>query len=206
MGIRLARLATGVALVAALVGLAAAGAALPARNLLQNPGAERFVGGQLPGWTLKDGFTALPYGADGGFPTVADGRKLGGGKYFFTGGVTARSTATQVVGVSGQATAIDGGSAVATLSGLVGGYASQADWARVTATFLGASGKVLGAVRIGPVTPAQRNEATTLLARSASAKVPAGTRSIAVVIVAVRASGSWADGNVDNLSLTLRAG
>ena len=84
------------------------------------------------------------------------------------------STASQTVDVSGSAAAIDANSQAVSLSGDLGGYATQDDSMTVTATFLSASGGALGSLTIGPVTQADRNGQTTLLPRSGSGHLPAG--------------------------------
>ena len=85
----------------------------------------------LPGWTVESTFTAVQYGAPR-FLTAADSTALGGGVNFFAGGPGgALSAATQVVDVSGAAAEIDAGKVAATLSALLGGYATQTDYAAV---------------------------------------------------------------------------
>ena len=116
------------------------------------------------------------------------------------------SAATQVVDVSGAAAEIDAGKVAATLSALLGGYATQTDHAAVTATFLNAGGAPAGALRLPTVTPADRNSVTALVARTASGAVPAGTRQISVRIDAIRDEGSYNDGYIDNVSLVLGSG
>jgi hypothetical protein len=205
----------------ALVGLAAvalfaaapAGAAVPTGNLLVNPGADAGPGAAdavtqlpLPGWTVESTFTAVQYGSPGS-PTLADATALGGGANFFAGGPGgATSAATQVVDVSGAAAEIDAGKVAATLSALLGGYSGQTDHAAVTATFLNAAGAPAGAVGLPTVTSTDRNLTTTLIARTASGALPAGTRQIAVRIDAIRDQGSYNDGYIDNVSLVLGAG
>jgi hypothetical protein len=126
---------------------------------------------------------------------------------FFAGGPGgATSAATQVVDVSGAAAEIDAGKVGATLSALLGGYSTQTDHAAVTATFLNGAGAPAGAVGLPTVTPAQRNQVTALVARTASAAVPAGTRQISVRIDAIRDEGSYNDGYIDNVSLVLGPG
>lgn len=186
-------------------GSAAASSAGVPGNLVVNPGAEQLANGRLPGWVLKDGFTGIPY-TDDGTPGVGVAKAIGGGVNLFSGGVSARSTATQVIDVTSQAAAIDKGALTARLSAYVGGYASQPDWAKVYATFSSAAGKGLGAIAVGPVTPEQRKGETTLLYRAAALKVPPGTRSVTIAVVAVRGAGSWNDGDVDNIALTLGTG
>lgn len=200
-----------VAAVAVGVALAATPAAVSrpsAGNLLQNGDAEAGAGATgngvipPPGWSTTGAFTAGQYGATG-FPPAPPG----GGSNLFAGGPGQPvSTATQTVNVSSSAAAIDAGQMQATLAALLGGWESQEDSATVQATFLGESGGALGSFGIGPVTAGDRGGKSTLLPRSASAPVPAGTRSIRIVITARRSSGIYNDGYSDNVSLTLGPG
>ncbi len=64
-------------------------------------------------------------------------------------------------------------------------------------------GGVIASATLPAVTMAERQSVTNLLPRSASFAVPAGTRAIQVGITATRSSGSYNDGYVDNVSLTL---
>jgi hypothetical protein len=206
------RLLVGLAAVC-LFAAAPAGAAVPSGNLLVNPGAEAAPGATdsvaqlpLPGWTVESTFTAVQYGTPA-FLTLADSAALGGGVNFFAGGPGgATSAATQVVDVSGAAAEIDAGKVAATLSALLGGYSGQTDHAAVTATFLNAAGAPAGAVGLPTVTSTDRNLTTTLIARTASGALPAGTRQIAVRIDAIRDDGSYNDGYIDNVSLVLGPG
>jgi hypothetical protein len=192
---------------------ATAGAQVPSGNLLVNGDAEAVPGSSdgttvvpPPGWTTDGPFTEVAYGVPE-FLTAEDSASWGGGASFFAGGPdAATSSATQVVSVAGAAAQIDGGGVPATLSALLGGYLTQTDSATVTATFLNAAGAAVGTLAIGPVSPDDRRQATTLLARSASATVPAGTRSISVRIDATRSEGAFNDGYADNVSLTLGTG
>ena len=204
------RLVAGLA-AAALLAAAPAGAVVPGGNLLVNPGAEAGPGAPdssqqlpLPGWTVESTFTAVQYGTSG-FPTIPDSATLGGGVNFFAGGPGgALSAATQVVNLSGAAAEIDAGQVTATLSALLGGFATQTDNATVSATFLNAGGAPGGAIRLPTVNPGDRNSVTALVARSSSAPVPAATRQISVRIDAIRHEGSYNDGYIDNVSLVLR--
>jgi hypothetical protein len=199
-------------LVAGLVAAPSGLAAIPGGNLIVNPGAEAGPGSTdsstvsaPPGWTVESSFTAVAYGAPD-FLTTADSAALGGGANFFAGGPdSAASAATQVVDVSVAAPEIDAGKAGATLSALLGGFSSQTDRATVTATFLRADGAPLGTEVLAAVTPADRNSVTALVARSANATLPAGTRSISVRIDAIRDDGAYNDGYIDNVSLVLGA-
>jgi hypothetical protein len=206
------RIAAAIA-AAALLGLGGSGAAQTPANLLANPGAESGEGAPdadaqppVPDWETTASFTAVLYGAPQ-FPTPADSARLGGGAKFFAGGPGAAvSTATQVVDVSSQAAEIDAGRLQATLSALLGGFASQNDAATVSAVYRSAANAELGRTTIGPVTPADRNNQTSLQQRSAAAPVPPGTRSIQVVLTATRSEGTYNDGYLDNVSITLGPG
>jgi hypothetical protein len=146
-----------------LAAAAPAGAVVPSGNLVVNPGAEAAPGAAdastqlpLPGWTVESTFTAVQYGAPS-FLTAADGAALGGGVNFFAGGPGgATAAATQIIDVSGAAAEIDRGQVQATLSALLGGYATQTDYSAVGATYLKAGGVVAGALRLASVSPGDR--------------------------------------------------
>jgi hypothetical protein len=191
--------------------VAPAHAAVPAGNLLANPGAEAGAGAAdsstiipPPSWTTTGEFTAVKYETSG-FPSTAVSSQIGGGTNFFAGGNVATSTGEQVVNVSVAQPEIDAGRVSAALSAYLGGFSSQDDNARISMIFLAGNGATLGAPEIGPVTAADRGDQTTLLPRSTCGAVPAGTRSIKVVITGTRVSGSYNDGYADNVSLSLVA-
>ena len=140
------------------------------------------------------------------FLTSALAGQIGGGNTFFSGGRNAPlSTATQTIDVSGAAAEIDAGGVQAKLSAYLGGYTSQRDAGMVDATFLNATDAALGSVQVGPVGPADRQNKTTLVQRTASAEVPKGTTKIKVVLTSTRADGTYNDGYFDNISLELGA-
>jgi hypothetical protein len=207
------RLLAGLAALA-LLAAAPADATIPSGNLVVNPGAEAGPGAPddatqlpLPGWTVESTFTAVQYGATGGFPTASDSGGLGGGANFFAGGPGgAVGAATQVIDVSGAAPEIDGGKVSATLTALLGGFGTQEDSATVIATFLNGVGGPLGNVTLPPVAAADRNSSTGFVGRNATGAVPAGTRQISVRIQATRVEGSYNDGYIDNVALTLGSG
>ena len=190
--------------------LQAKSSALPAGNLVQNPGGEADVGAKdanttvaPQGWSTTGTFSAVQYGAPD-FLTTAFSAQIGGGNNFMSGGRNAPlSTATQTIDVSTAAPDIDAGGVQAKLSGYLGGYTSQKDSAMVDVTFLSATDAALGSLRIGPVTPADRQSKTTLVSRAATAAVPKGTTKIKVVLTSTRADGTYNDGYMDNISLTL---
>jgi hypothetical protein len=203
-------------LLTAAVVVPLAGAASAPVNLVGNSGAEAGLAASdssvvvrsIPGWHRTGKFDVVRYGTSG-FPTVSFGQGIHGGKNFFTGGpsdatVDPVSAVTQTVSVARSAVAIDAGTMRATLAGYLGGYSTQKDAATATATFLDGGGQKLKSIRIGPVTAAQRQNVTTLLARTAKAPVPAKTRSIELTIRAIRAEGGgYNDGYADNVALTL---
>ncbi len=208
-GIVVASLAT-----AALACAPLAGAAIPQGNLVQNPGAEQPAApaseaeqAAPTGWETAPNFTVMAYGR-AGFPpkSVSDG--IGGGSNLFAGGPSDEiSSAQQFVDISGSAAEIDSGHVRASLSAYLGGAGSQGDAASVTVTFnsgtLGDGSNVGSPLTIGPVTPEDRHNETTLLRREASATVPTGARSALVAITATRTVAPYNDGYADNVSLTL---
>jgi hypothetical protein len=196
--------------------LAARSTAIPAGNLVQNPGAEDSPGTDVPtvvkpvGWVTTGNLSTWTYApAEGDKPTKAFAATIGGGLNFFAGGPGDNSgkqtthTASQTIDVSGAAAEIDAGQVRATLTAFLGAYTVALDRATVTARFLDAAGAEIGSVRVGPVSIDDRKRLTVLLKRTAQANLPPKTRSMAVVI------GVVADGNgahhayVDNVSLTL---
>lgn len=159
-----------------------------------------------PGWIVDQGrATFIRFGSPG-LPTIIAAPRTRGGMGLFFGGPAAESSMYQQVAVAGHAASIDAGLARIGLSGLLGGRRIEGDSAEVTATFLGAGGAPIGtAAQIGPVTPGERRNLTTLLPRSTTAAVPGGTRTIRVRVTFRRASGDENDGYADNLRLTIDA-
>jgi hypothetical protein len=198
----------------ALPGAASAVTTAP-KNIILNPGAEAGPGSTdgstvpVPHWTVPKGgtFTAVQYGASGGFPTKTGPGPKNRGANFFAGGDEAKAntqTATQTDSLKAYAGVIAAG-ATFTLAGYLGGYSSQTDNATVTVTWESSTGTSLGTATIGPVTPAGRHDVTGLLAKSLTGTVPAGSASALVTIKCLRHEGSYNDGYADNLSLTIVA-
>ena len=215
-------LALATATVAALLvasPLPAESSAIPAGNLVQNPGFEDGPGSPLDntvppvGWQSNGTPSVWVYVDGVGFerPPKAVAATFGGGANFLSGGVgaagtpgTITKTASQSIDVAGAAAEIDAGLVAANLSAYLGGYTSSEDTARVDAKFLGADSAPLGTLRVGPVTREQRARQTTLLKRSASAPLPKGTRSIAIVLTMFAPeTGSKVHAYIDNVSLEL---
>lgn len=181
-------------------------------NLIKDSGAEKAkpdsAGGlvKVPGWNPAKGtqFTAVAYGASGGFPASSSPGPKHRGKAFFAGGPSGNSSsASQTDSLKADATLIASGKAKFALTGWLGGFSSQADYATLTVTWISAKGKALGHTTIGPVTPTQRHDVTGMLRRSKSGTVPKGAASARVSLRMVRVDGSYIDGYADNLSLTI---
>jgi hypothetical protein len=193
--------------------LGARSTAVPAGNLVQNPGAEESPGAaddtvvKPAAWTTTGALSNWQYSArETDRPTQAFSATIGGGSNFFSGGpggVTGQPTATQIIDVSTAATEIDTDKVAATLSAMIGGYTVSEDLATVTARFLDGAGTTLSDVTIGPVTRSDRNQLTVLLKRAAQANIPKGTRKIAVVIAVKTDNNGKNQAYVDNISLTL---
>ncbi|HYH61173.1 MAG TPA: hypothetical protein VD766_04850 [Solirubrobacterales bacterium] len=192
-------------------GVGIAAAAVPTGNLIKNSGGETnpaSVDGNdnidIPLWDDRGMFTVVEYGAPG-FPTEAQAAMIGGGNDLFAGGPSGgQNVAVQRSVLPARAFAdVDSGAVNARLSGYLGGFASQGDNMVVQALFKSAEDTTLGQVKIGPVTPEQREGVTTLLPRARTAGVPIGTRSILFRQVATRLSGTYNDGYADNLNLRL---
>lgn len=182
-----------------------------AKNLIVNGNAEQGEGvndvngiaTEIPGWKRKGNFTVVKYGAPD-FPSPELSTRIRGGLNFFAGGPkNVASSISQDIDVSSQKKLISSGKAKATLSGNVGGYATQTDWLRATAVFLAASGERLGAIGIQSATPAVRTNQTDLVKKTIKGAVPKTTRTIRLVLAASRGAGEYNDGYADNLSLTI---
>ncbi|MDH6115312.1 hypothetical protein P3T36_006722 [Kitasatospora sp. MAP12-15] len=186
-----------------------AAAATTSANLLLNGGAETSQcspGGweetTLAGWQITSGDPVINcYNATNGASTTTPGSPTKATAYF-QGGSRGSSEMTQTTDVSSAAAAIDAGGVHSTVSGWLGGVGSYNDAAAVTITYLDSSGASLGTSSIGPVLAADRSNTTEFLQRSATATVPAGTRSI-LTAVDFTMTGTQNDGMADDLSLTL---
>ncbi|MGH3407323.1 MAG: hypothetical protein ACRDRJ_33200, partial [Streptosporangiaceae bacterium] len=181
-------------------------------NLIKDSGAESAKpdsdGGKVkvPGWKPAKGsrFTAVAYGAAGGFPASTSPGPKHRGKSFFAGGPSGNTSgASQSDSLKADAKLIASGKAKFQLSGWLGGFSSQTDYATLTVTWRAAKGKALGHAAIGPVTPAQRHDVTGMLHRAKSGTVPKGAAQAVITLHMVRRDGEYIDGYADSLSLTI---
>jgi Phosphoesterase family len=155
----------------------------------------------VPGWTVTEGNPAVVCYAIGSFNMPTAGA---GGNAFIADGPYGDSALRQNVDVSSAATAIDDGTVSYDLSGWLGGYGRYNGQAVVTAVFLDANGQPLGQpAQLAGVNAAARGDQSGFLAREASGLVPAGTRSISVLLQFTDTGASYNVGYADNLSLTL---
>ncbi|HEY8559527.1 MAG TPA: LamG-like jellyroll fold domain-containing protein [Pyrinomonadaceae bacterium] len=160
----------------------------------------------VTGWENEIGqFTVVRYAATGGsFPSVSDPGPLNRGAFFFAGGQTATSSASQIISLADYAARIDAGNQQFRLSGFLGGFSNNQDDASLTATFRDANGNAMpGPAMIGPVSRAARNGQTALLYREAMGTIPAGARAVELVLLFTRVDGTYNDGYADNLSFAL---
>jgi len=183
-------------------------------NLIVNGDAEAGAGSAtgsdvisvVPGWTASGNFTVVDYGAGsaGAFPKATDAGPGDRGEHFFAGGPdNATSRAKQVITLTGGRRAIDQRRVQFMLSGYLGGSKTHGGNAVVKATFRSATGQVLGKAMIGPVSPADRGNATGLFLRASSRRLPPGTRSITVTVIMTGADATYNEGYADDLSLIL---
>jgi hypothetical protein len=157
------------------------------------------------GWRTTGEFTAVQYGASGGFPDASSPGPERRGRNFFAGGNVALSTAVQYIDLGAYGAAIAGGAEHFRFSGWLGGYESQTDSSMARVVFRDASGAPLpGGASLGPVSDKHRHNQTGMLYREMTGTVPAGAKTAEVSIVITRQDGVYNDGSVDNLSLMLQ--
>jgi hypothetical protein len=154
-------------------------------------------------WSTTGQFTAVQYGASGGFPDATSPGPSDRGKNLFEGGNVAKSVAQQTVSFAPAQADINAGGVHYAFSAWIGGYASQEDSATVAVAFRDAKGATLGSATLGPVTPSDRKGTTGLLARSQAGVVPKGAVEGLVTITITRVNGTYNDGSVDDVSLIL---
>lgn len=192
--------------------------ALFGHNLIVNGNAEAGPGAMNdgtfispPGWRTPGvpGTHALTVASYTGSgldlsPTTPGPRNRG--KNYFYGGPTGSksSSARQVIDLAGAAKAIDAGTVTFTLSGWLGGYASQKDSAQLRAAFVDSTGKTVGYAAIGPVTPGTRHDTSELIYQQLTRHVPVGTRRVIVDLFMKFYEGSDNDGMADNLALVVQ--
>jgi hypothetical protein len=178
------------------------------RNLIANPGADAGASADgetvpVPHWAQHGKFTAANYSWSGGdFSSTSPRPRNHGKNYFYGGPANTKSSATQLVTVKGSG--VRTGKVTYKLSGWLGGYATQADQATLTASFRNKHGKQLAVATLGPVTVKNRHGVSGLFHRAAKGTVPAKTRQVLLTLVMKRAEGNYNDGLADSLSLKFK--
>ena len=127
-------------------------------------------------WTNFGDLVAIKYGTvdpSGTFPTSSEGPANGGSDYFFGGAVaTSPVWITQSLDVSYNQSAIDAHLVSFSLTGYLGGYSLQNDYAVFSVSFLDASSEVISSATIGPVTAVDRNSVTDFYLGAPAASFP----------------------------------
>lgn len=174
-------------------------------NLLSNPGAEAGAASDdgsvvaVPNWKTFGGFTAVEYGSDG-FPGTDEADHMKGGSNFLAGGGEAdTSRAIQKIDVSKWSDLIDRKRLRLKAKLWQAGYEDQADNGQLRVQFLNDKGKLVGTMRLRKVAGTDFE-----FERVQGIKdVPAGTRSVRVLLIANRVTGSFADAYFDNIEVKL---
>ncbi len=208
---------------------------LSSGNLLINSGAEAgdpslsgYSSVTVPGWSVTGTPTVIQYGTLRRLPGLfgTEGPTLpaflsfpqtaptGGGNQFFGGGNVADSSLTQVVDLSGAATAIDhvadpnAAGLAFVLSAQLGGYLIDPSRASVKVNFLDANKAYLGSADVGPVTALDRWFQTGLTERDTTGYIPVGTRSAQVVVTFKDLNpilGNYNNAYADNVSFSVES-
>lgn len=173
-------------------------------NLVKNPG---FEAGQatdgtvpiaVPYWEVGGNSTVVKYGTSGGFPTAGEGRRISGGKQFFTIGAPTRhgcsTFARQEIFIHGRDARIDSSHVLLNVKAHLGTYDSQSDTAELT-VYSGTSTTPL-------VLLTQTATNDRLVLSTARLVLPPGTRSLVMYLSAEHAVG-YCDANFDNVSMKL---
>jgi hypothetical protein len=161
----------------------------------------------VPSWVTSAFFTVIPYNAAGGYPTSGGPGPPDRLNQFFGGGNAATSTATQQIDLSANAADINQGNVIFDLSGYFGGFSTDNDNARLSATFFNGATS-LSIATVGHVTAKDRANATGLLLRRGSGIIPVNTTRVVITLTMTRISGTSNDGYADSLSFicNLKAG
>ncbi len=181
-------------------------------NLVVNAGAEGSPGvtngtGVLApaGWSITGNFTAAQYGSWTEFPSLVEPGPVNRGTRLFCGGPnSALSTAAQVISVSDLAASIDSGAMTYSAAAYLGGFSNQDDIMLLALTFTNSSGQSILATTLQGPSAVLRGNATGLLPRSISGPMPVGTRSINLVLIAQRITGTgYNDAFADEVSFAV---
>jgi len=183
------------------------------KNIIKNGDAEEGpavpingnVTRQLPEhWTDVEGKMWISKYGEGAGRELAEADVRGKGENYFWGGKNSNSTIEQMADVSPIQQEIDAGKVSYELSGLIGGYRSQSDRAKLVADFLDAGNDVIQSTQIDFVTNEDRNNVTRMMRKVSSGTVPINTRTIRFRLITLIEEGANNDGYADELSMVLR--
>jgi len=183
------------------------------KNIIKNGDAEKGpavpingnVTRQLPEhWTDVEGKMWISKYGEGAGRELAEADVRGKGENYFWGGKNSNSTIEQMADVSPIQQEIDAGKVSYELSGLLGGYRSQSDRAKLVADFLDAGNDVIQSTQIDFVTNEDRNNVTRMMRKVSSGTVPINTRTIRFRLITLIEEGANNDGYADELSMVLR--
>ncbi len=202
------------ALTVALSATSGLAQSLMGRNLIVNGDAEDGTGistaaatKPLPpkGWTVKGNLTLAQYGATDLLSTEEPFAPPNSGKNYFSGGPGgAASSAAQTIDLSAEAAAIDGGSALFSLSGFIGqAWRARAD---LKATFKDGTGKSLLVTKLDTVPWEMKGGMDGMLYRITRGQLPAGTRSVDIQLDMIPDNQAYNMAEADDLSLVLSNG
>ncbi len=191
----------------ALAGVADAAARTPlGLNITVDSGAEAAQGGTgevvpVPLWRTTSTMTAVRYGAPG-FPTRAQARAgKGEANFFYCGDITAGSMARQRVRIHGRERLTDSGGLALDLSVRIGVAAEDGDAGRMIVRYIDGSGGLLGTLETATVQATGGSMSRTRI----SGAVPAGTRTLQVILQGTGTAGTDCDVYFDNVSVKLVA-
>jgi hypothetical protein len=185
-------------------------------NLILNPGAEAGAGSPtggvvpVPDWTetTGTGFTAVKYGASGGFPTSTSPGPAKRGSNFFAGGPDSdNDVAVQTLSLSNFVTGIKAGKGTFVLTGWLGGSGSLNDSGFVELDWKKRNGDLVGtSATLGPVTASQRDDTTGLLKLTASGTIPKGARTayLQLSLFSATTGAPYNYGFADDLKLVIK--
>ena len=182
------------------------------KNIIKNGDAEAgpSIAGegkrQVPNsWTDVEGQMWISiYGEGAGGSEIAEADVRGEGENYFWGGKNTNSTIEQLVDLSSIEQEIDAGKVSYELSGLLGGYRSQNDRAKLVVDFLDANRNVIQSTQIGFVAAGDRDNVTRMVRRESTGIVPVNTGIIRFRLIALLEAGANNDGYADDLSMVLR--
>lgn len=187
----------------ALMAATAAQAASYNTNLIKDGDAE--LAESSTEW-MSDGvrplFDAVEYGPN--WVQATDAGPADRGWMLFVGGSGhASAYGYQLLDLSANVADIATGTVGYNLSGWLGGWLAQKDYAQFTATFYDAANNALGSATLGPVMPADRNNVSGLFSVGTAGYLPSATTHVKFELTMLRDNGSDNDGYADNLSFVL---